>query len=129
MYEADEDFPDDPEEYFFFVGKGSTVRKEDRKTEKLSMKISDNNPDKDLGQALLEDGPLTAGALPSTNAVTEEGSKAVLEALHGEVQKTKPKPNKEKTTEETHELEPKEPWESLIRRNNFLCSGVSGMVG
>ena len=52
MYEVDEDFPDDPEEYYYFVGQGTMVRRDDKTKEKMSLKIKDN-PDKELGDALL----------------------------------------------------------------------------
>ena len=108
MYEADEDFPDDPEEYFYYVGQGGMVRKDDKKSEKMSLRIKDQAPDKDVAQALLEDGPLSSGAMPAMGMATEEGGKAVLEALHGEVQKVKPPKNKDKQKEETEPLAPKQ---------------------
>lgn len=110
MYEVDEDFPDDPEEYYYFVGQGTMVRRDDKIKEKMSLKIKDN-PDKELGDALLESGPLAAGALPSVGGASEAGSKAVLEALHGEVTKAKAPKKTEKSKEETEEMEAKEAWE------------------
>ena len=110
MYEVDEDFPDDPEEYYYFVGQGTMVRRDDKIKEKMSLKIKDN-PDKELGDALLESGPLAAGALPSVGGASEAGSKAVLEALHGEVTKAKAPKKTEKSKEETEDMEAKEAWE------------------
>ena len=91
---------------------GTQLRKDDKKSDRLAMNIKDNAPDRDVAEALLESGPLASGAMPAVNAATEEGSKAVLEALHGEVQKTKVRKIKEKDGEETEKMEPKQPWES-----------------
>ena len=114
MYEPDEDFPDDKSEFFYFVGQGTTVRKDDKKSEKMKLSIKDKQPDKDLGEALLTDGVLSSGAMPALGCGSEEGSKAVLEALHGEVTK-KPvkKETKKKDEEDTETVEPKEAWERL----------------
>ena len=107
MYEPDEDFPDDESEFYYFGGQGTQLRKDDKKSEKMKVAIKDKSVDKDLGEALLSEGPLTAGA------ASEEGGKAVLEALHGEVAKKAPKTKEKKKEEETEALQPKEPWEQL----------------
>ncbi|CAE7894093.1 unnamed protein product, partial [Symbiodinium necroappetens] len=52
----------------------------------MRLKINDN-PNKELGEALLESGPLAAGALPGVGGASEAGSRAVLEDKMEEILK------------------------------------------
>ena len=111
MYEEDEDFPGDQEEFYFFVHQGGKVRKDNKTTERVGMRVDDVNPDKELGEALLgEGGALAAGALPALEGMHEEGTRNLLDAMHKEgVGKAKtPKRQEDK---EAEKVEPKEPWE------------------
>ena len=112
LFEEDEDFPGDPEEFYYYVHAGGKVRKDTKTSEKTKMTIKDKKPDKELGEALVsEAGPLGAGALPAPGGMHEDGQKALMESMHGEVKKSKPpKPNRET---EAEPVEPQELWELL----------------
>ena len=114
MYHEDEDFPGDPEEFFFYVGQGAKVRKESKTADKMAMRVQDDNPDKELGDALLsENGLLASGSMANPVGVSDEGAKNLLDTMATEgVKKTKaPKPKDDQ--EEKEPVVPKESWESF----------------
>ena len=126
MYEEDEDFPGDEDEYYFYVHQGGSVTKDNKVTEKTTIQIDDKNPDKDLGEALIgEGGMLASGALPAVEGMAEEGTKNLMDAMHKEgVTKTKqPKPKEQK---ESEQVEPKQPWES---GSQLFCTGNPPIKG
>ncbi|CAE7609904.1 unnamed protein product [Symbiodinium sp. CCMP2592] len=92
MFEEDEDFPGDEDEYYFYVNAGSKVRKENRTSEALQLKVRDTAPNQGLVDALTsEGGILGAGALAAPENMSEEGSKNLLDSLCKEgVAKAKP---------------------------------------
>ena len=113
MYEEDEDFPGDEDEYYFYVNAGSKVRKENRTSEALALKVRDTAPNAGLVDALTAEGSiLGAGALAAPENLSEEGTKNLMDSLCKEgvakVKQTKPKDEAE-----AEKVDPKRPWESL----------------
>ncbi|CAE7632499.1 unnamed protein product, partial [Symbiodinium sp. CCMP2592] len=116
MFEEDEDFPGDEDEYYFYVNAGSKVRKENRTSEALQLKVRDTAPNQGLVDALTsEGGILGAGALAAPENMSEEGSKNLLDSLCKEGV-AKAKPPKVKDEAGTEKVEPKEPWEMCDER-------------
>lgn len=118
MWEWDEDFPNDEDEIYYYVGQGPEVSNERRVTESSSAVLKDKDPDKEMLQELLkEGGTLGAGALPSIGKVNEDGEKNIHEALSGaEIAKVKKAPTKKKKGEEVVEMGDKTPKEICSER-------------
>ena len=115
LYEEDEDFPGDEEEYYFMVGEGSKYRTDHKVKDKVAMQIKDKAPDEELAAAMLEeDGPLASGGAPAMARMSEEGTKNLMEIMHGETKKVKQRKVKNNDPEAAEKLEPTEPWEQLI---------------
>ena len=111
MFEEDEDFPGDEDEYYFYVNAGSKVRKENRTSEALQLKVRDTAPNEGLVDALTaEGGILGAGALAAPENLNEEGTKNLMDSLckDGVAKVKTPKAKDEATAEK---VDPKQPWE------------------
>ncbi|CAK9096979.1 Uncharacterized protein SCF082_LOCUS45505 [Durusdinium trenchii] len=111
LYYADEDWPEDPQETWYYMPTGRVIRQEDSTSETLKMSAT-RKVGTELQAALTgEDGPLQSGALPAIRAASEQGAKHLYSALDDEGKSiVKPKkPKKEK--EEGEEVKPKTPLE------------------
>ena len=114
LYEEDDDFSGDEEEFFFMVGSGAKYRTDHKVKDKVAMQIKDKAPDQELASTMLEDGPLANGGAPALPRMSEEGTKNLMEIMHGVTKKIKRKPVKDDEEEANAEkLEPTEPWEPL----------------
>lgn len=92
----------------------------------MSAKIKDKTPDKAMVEGLVldENGPLACGALPAVGMMSAEGTKEVLEGLHGgsKVRRSKAKKEPRTDTDAAEEVEPKESWESVAQHVLRLCN-------
>lgn len=113
LFEADEDFPDDEEETWWYVGQGGEVSKETEVEETTGIKVNDKAPDKHMMMALTSDeGPLGAGAMPKIGNMSEAGEKNLLESLNKATAAPKKRAKREKAQEEeakAEEMIPKTP--------------------
>lgn len=113
LFEADEDFPDDEEEIWWFVGQGGEVSKETEVTETTGVKVKDKAPDKNMVMALTSDeGPLAAGAVPKIGNMCETGEKNLYESLNKHTAAPKKRARQPRTSEEepkAEEMIPKTP--------------------
>ena len=118
MWEWDEDFPNDEDEIYFYVGQGPEVSNLRKVTESTTAMIEDKEPNKEMMQELLkEGGTLGAGALPSIGKVNEDGEKNIHEALSGaEIAKVKKTTRKAKKEEEAVVMGDKSPKEVSAER-------------
>ncbi|CAK9066934.1 unnamed protein product [Durusdinium trenchii] len=111
LYYADEDWPEDPQETWYYMPTGRVIRQEDSTSETLKMSATRKVGTEVQAALTGEDGPLQSGALPAIRAASEQGAKHLYSALDDEGKSiVKPKkPKKEK--EEGEEVKPKTPLE------------------
>ena len=120
VWHYDEDFPQDEEEIYYYVGAGNTLKNENITSTSAAVEVKDKN-NKELVNALVcEGGALQTGALPSLEVSSEAGAKAVLEAVSSAntVQVKNKKGPKDK--DEAKKLEPKTVMESGSQKKTVL---------
>ena len=69
------------QETWYYMPQGRVLRQDDVTADALKAKATKSLDDKMFGALTGESGPLPCGALPSVKAATEQGQRAVLEAL------------------------------------------------
>ena len=98
--EFDEDFPNDEEEIFYYVGQGNEFKDESITTDGVAVKIKETG-NKELADTLTgDDGLLRNGAVPAVQAHNEAGEKALIDAVAGSTEKApkEPKPKRDPAT-------------------------------
>ena len=91
------------QETWYYMPQGRVIRQDDVTADSLKAKATKTLDDNMFAALTGESGPLPCGALPSVKAATEQGQKAVLEALDDTsktiVKEKKRKPNPSEAAE------------------------------
>ncbi|CAK9040577.1 unnamed protein product [Durusdinium trenchii] len=80
-YQCD-DFPDDPDECWYFMRSAQKFKRIDKTKEGMALRAEASVDDEARALLTGEHGPLQAGALPSVDAVSKPGCKALLDAVN-----------------------------------------------
>ncbi|CAK9103962.1 unnamed protein product [Durusdinium trenchii] len=100
LFHFDDDFPNDEEEIFYYVGQGNEFKDENITTDGVAVKIKETG-NKELADTLTgDDGLLRNGAVPAVQAHNEAGEKALIDAVAGSTEKApkEPKPKRDPAT-------------------------------
>ena len=100
LFHFDDDFPNDEEEIFYYVGQGNEFKDESITTDGVAVKIKETG-NKELADTLTgDDGLLRNGAVPAVQAHNEAGEKALIDAVAGSTEKApkEPKPKRDPAT-------------------------------
>lgn len=95
-----------PQEIYFYVGRGDLIRNEDLTQETTSAEIADKGNKELIESLTTADGMLGAGLQPAVRTANEEGTKVLLETILHDSKVEKAKKKTKKDTEKTEKVEP-----------------------
>lgn len=81
LYYEDDDFPDDPDEAWYYMPHGNKIRKDDKTKESVSLRGKAKMDSEMLKSITAEGSALAAGAVPNVHAATEKGKQKLLQAV------------------------------------------------
>eukprot|EP00435_Cladocopium_sp_Y103_P065388 s488_g27.t1 len=115
LWYADDDFPDDPDEAWYFMRVGNSFKKKDITSEGMTLKGS-MDVDPNLRQALTDadEGIMRPGALPKMQTFSASGNKQLLDTLEKVTAAPKKKAKKEDEKSGAEEVKP-QTWEEMAK--------------